>query len=132
MHERKTWHQTQKADMFSRYLYNAASVCSTWRDAIQRTCFQRSPPPKADKSRSGVEATPGPSGTRVRRKSTLVDRMLCHPGQLMEKAATEEDLIQCYIVREKKKPRAPLAQTKYKLILGPDYSAKDGKTLLVA
>lgn len=100
-------------------VYNAAAVCRRWRDAVQRSCFQR--------SRSHVNNR---RVRRIRRKKTLADEMLCHPHQLLEKAATDEDVIKCYIVRERQK--GPFCSKKYKLKLGADYLKANGKTLLVA
>jgi len=108
------WHSVQN-------VYNAASVCRRWRDAIQRACFHRSPQQQQQQQRKPVR--------RVKKKKSLVDGMLCHPDQLIEREATEEDVIHCSIVREKSK--GPFSYSKYKLILGADYS-KAGKTLLVA
>ena len=105
-------------------VYNAAAVCRRWRDEIQRACFQRSFPCAQE-----ARGSRGNGRRKVERRKSLVDRMLCHPQQLIERLATEEDIIRCFIVREKQK--SPFSCKKYKLKLGEDYF-KSGKTLLVA
>ncbi|QDZ19951.1 tubby-like protein [Chloropicon primus] len=102
-------------------VYNASAVCRTWRAAIRRACFERS-------ALRTSQNTPRASRKRAVRR-TLSDRMLCHPSQLIERLATTEDTIHCYIVREK--TRGPFSYKRYRLVLGEDYS-KQGKTLLVA
>jgi len=97
-------------------VFAAASVCRRWRDAVTRVCFERS-----------YEG----SNTRKRFGKSLSDRMLCHPSQLLERFATEEETIRCYIVREKHRGPLGASTKRYKLVLGADYS-KPGKTLLVA
>ena len=105
-------------------VYSAAGVCAKWREAIQRNCFERTA--ESGKKKKLVTS---PSPRKIERRSSLVDRMLCHPSQLVDRRATGEDVIRCYIVREK--TRGPFPQRRYKLVLGDDYT-KQGKTLLVA
>jgi hypothetical protein len=106
-------------------VYNAAAVCTRWRDFIQRSCFLRTSDTNNDQQRQRDSGR-----TKIRRKKTLADEMLCHPHQLLEKAATNEDVIKCYIVRERHK--SPFCSKKYRLKLGADYLKANGKTLLVA
>jgi hypothetical protein len=108
-------------------VYNAAAVCTRWRDFIQRSCFLRTSDTNNDQQRQRQRDS---GRTKIRRKKTLADEMLCHPHQLLEKAATNEDVIKCYIVRERHK--SPFCSKKYRLKLGADYLKANGKTLLVA
>ena len=93
-------------------VFTAGAVCKSWRDAINRTCFEY--------SCENVKHYAGPS---------LIDKAIVHPKQLVAKCATKEDIVRCYIVRSKTK--GPFGHKKYQLFLGADY-AKTGKSLLMA
>ena len=97
-------------------VYSASAVCRSWRQAVHRSCFLRSP------------ASLEPARPRTVRR-TCSDRMICHPSQLLERLATSEDIIRCYIRRDR--TRGPFPHRRYDLYLGEDHS-KEGKHLLVA
>jgi len=93
-------------------VFTAGSVCRSWREAVNRVCFQSADPQS--------KHCKGPS---------LIDRAVVHPKQLLGKCATQDEIIRCYIVRNR--PKSPFGNRKYKLVLGADYT-KVGKSLLVA
>ena len=68
--------------------------------------------PSTGRARSSASLEPARPRT-VRR--TCSDRMICHPSQLLERLATSEDIIRCYIRRDR--TRGPFPHRRYDLCL---------------
>jgi len=99
-------------------VYAAASVCRRWREAVNHANFRS----------CARDVARGDEGEALK---PLTASRLCHPSQLLERYATGEEIVRCYVLRDR--PRTGLVHgRRYTLVLGSDYEAGTGKRLLVA